>query len=43
MPAGPKKGSRPETNHERTLSVRYVFRNHLIWGEKHYLSRKENA
>jgi hypothetical protein len=21
----------PETNHERTLSVRYVFRNQLIW------------
>jgi hypothetical protein len=20
-----------ETNHEQTLSVRYVFRNHLIW------------
>src|SRR4029078_6918286 len=31
--AGPG-GIRPETNHERTLSVRYVFRNHLIWGEK---------
>src|SRR5208282_318997 len=24
----------PETNHERTLSVPYVFRNHLIWGEQ---------
>jgi hypothetical protein len=23
-----------ETNHERTLSVPYVFRNHLIWGEE---------
>src|SRR5262249_33391945 len=23
-----------ETNHEQTLSVRYVFRNHLIWREQ---------
>jgi hypothetical protein len=23
-----------ETNHEQTLSVRYVFRNHLIWRER---------
>jgi hypothetical protein len=22
-----------KTNHERTLSVPYVFRNHLIWSE----------
>ena len=29
-----QKGNRPETNHERTLSVPYVFRNHLIWSEK---------
>jgi hypothetical protein len=23
-----------ETNHEQTLYVRYVFRNHLIWRER---------
>jgi hypothetical protein len=25
-----KRAARPETNHERTLSVPVVFRNHLI-------------
>src|ERR1035441_6152053 len=30
----PFLGNRSETNHERTLSVRYVFCNHLIWSEK---------
>ncbi len=29
---GPKDSA--ETNHERTLSVPYVFRNHLIWREQ---------
>src|SRR5688500_11344462 len=31
------KGTAPrqlETKHEHTLSVPYVFRNHLIWGEE---------
>ena len=27
---------RAETNHEQTLSVPYVFRNHLIWSEQLY-------
>src|SRR6202000_1325817 len=30
-----------ETNHERTLSVPYVFRNHLISGERDRLSSRE--
>jgi hypothetical protein len=34
-PVFPKGGNgRPQTNHERTLSVPYVFRNHLIWREQ---------
>jgi hypothetical protein len=34
-PASSVAGSlRSKTNHEQTLSVRYVFRNHLIWGEE---------
>src|SRR5205807_6962535 len=31
----------PETNHERTLYVRYLFRNPLIWGEQLEGSQKE--
>jgi hypothetical protein len=27
-----------ETNHERTLYVRYVFRNHLISGERDWFA-----
>ena len=33
-PARSISSDRSETNHERTLSVRYVFRKHLIWSEK---------
>src|SRR5262249_43563332 len=29
-----------ETNHERTLSVRYVFCNHLIWREDVHQTKK---
>jgi hypothetical protein len=34
-PQGPLEGGlRSKTNHEQTLSVPYVFRNHLISGEE---------
>jgi hypothetical protein len=34
--------NRVETNHERTLSVPYVFRKHLIWSEEIAPPRQEN-
>src|ERR1700736_3937993 len=30
----PRSAGAAKTNHERTLSVPYVFRNHLIWSEQ---------
>src|SRR3954447_468904 len=33
-PQHPKRHQHSKTNHERTLYVRYVFRNHLILGEQ---------
>jgi hypothetical protein len=32
-----------ETNHEQTLSVRYVFRNHLISGERDPLAGRRSV
>src|ERR1700733_1725856 len=37
---GHPRASTLETNHERTLSVPYVFRNHLISGERDQLSSR---